>query len=75
MSSLSIFKRERESKGICIDIRTSTLLTSGLNVLRIERCNILEDSEAEVTFNAEEQASEWLVMHAFEILTLKLKVK
>jgi len=51
------------------------LFTSGLNILRIERCNILEDSETEVTFNTEEQASEWLVMHAFEILTLKLKVK
>ncbi|GJJ70118.1 alpha-mannosidase [Entomortierella parvispora] len=78
---LDTVKRAEDSDHIIVRLheayggRAMFKLKSGLNILCIERCNILEDSDAEVAFNAEEQASEWLVMSAFEILTLKLKVK
>lgn len=48
---------------------------SPLNVQSVVRCNILEDDGEPVEFVKSERASGWIVLHAFEILTLKLKVK
>lgn len=54
---------------------TCSILDSHLNVQSIVRCNILEDDGEPVEFDKSARASGWIVLHAFEILTLKLKVK
>lgn len=48
---------------------------STLNVESIRRCNILEDAGDAVEYNKTERSTDWIVLHAFEILTLKLKVQ
>lgn len=54
---------------------TSSIIHSPLNVQSVVRCNILEDDGEPVAFDKSARASGWIVLHAFEILTLKLKVK
>lgn len=48
---------------------------SALNIESITRCNILEDDGDVVAYNKNEHSTDWIVLHAFEILTLKLKVQ
>jgi alpha-mannosidase len=48
---------------------------SPLNIENVVRCNILEDDSDSVEFDKNERSSGWIILHAFEIVTLKLKVK
>ncbi|KAF9964967.1 Glycoside hydrolase, 38 vacuolar alpha mannosidase [Mortierella alpina] len=78
---LDTVKRAEDSDDIIVRLheayggRAMFKLKSELNIQSIRRCNILEDDGAAVEFNKEQRTSGWLVMRAFEILTLKLKVK
>ncbi|KAG0307665.1 hypothetical protein BGZ98_010134 [Dissophora globulifera] len=78
---LDTIKRAEDSDHVVVRMyeayggRALFKLKSALNVTSIHRCNILEDEGAAVEYNKEEHASGWLTMHAFEILTLKIKVK
>ncbi|KAF9200680.1 Glycoside hydrolase, 38 vacuolar alpha mannosidase [Haplosporangium sp. Z 27] len=78
---LDVVKRAEDSDDIILRLheayggRARFKLRSSLNVKSIHRCNILEDDEATLEYNKEEHSSGWLVMHPFEIVTLKIKVK
>ncbi|KAF9960191.1 Glycoside hydrolase, 38 vacuolar alpha mannosidase [Mortierella alpina] len=78
---LDTIKRAEDSDDIIVRLheayggRAMFKLKTELNIQSIRRCNILEDDGAAVEFNKEHRTSGWLVMRAFEILTLKLKVK
>ncbi|KAF9572872.1 Glycoside hydrolase, 38 vacuolar alpha mannosidase [Mortierella alpina] len=77
---LDTVKRAEDSDDIIVRLheafggRAMFKLKSVLDIQSIRRCNILEDDGAVVEFNKELRTSNWLVMRAFEILTLKLKV-
>ncbi|OAQ30725.1 glycoside hydrolase family 38 protein [Linnemannia elongata AG-77] len=78
---LDTIKRAEDSDHIIIRLheafggRAQFKLKSFLNVQSVVRCNILEDDGEPIEFVKSERASGWIVLHAFEILTLKLKVK
>ncbi|KAG0368052.1 Glycoside hydrolase, 38 vacuolar alpha mannosidase [Gamsiella multidivaricata] len=78
---LDTVKRAEDSNHIIVRLheafggRAMFKLKSSLNIQSIHRCNIMEDEGDKVEFNKAERVTRWLVMHAFEILTLKLKVK
>lgn len=78
---LDTVKRAEDSDHIIVRLheafggRAQFKLKSPLNVQSVVRCNILEDDGEPVEFVKSERASGWIVLHAFEILTLKLKVK
>ncbi|KAF9113409.1 Glycoside hydrolase, 38 vacuolar alpha mannosidase [Mortierella sp. AM989] len=78
---LDTIKRAEDSGDIVVRLheayggRARLRLRSSLNIQSIHRCNILEDNEASLEYNRDSHSSEWIVMRAFEILTLKLKVK
>lgn len=48
---------------------------SSLDIQSIHRCNILEEDGDVVEYNKNERLTGWITMRAFEILTLKLKLK
>lgn len=48
---------------------------SSLDIQSIHRCNILEEDGDVVEYNESERLTGWIIMHAFEIVTLKLKLK
>ncbi|KAG0297906.1 Glycoside hydrolase, 38 vacuolar alpha mannosidase [Linnemannia gamsii] len=78
---LDTIKRAEDSDHIIIRLyeafggRAQFKLKSFLNVQSVVRCNILEDDGEYIEFDKSARASGWIVLHAFEILTLKLKVK
>ncbi|KAF9086810.1 Glycoside hydrolase, 38 vacuolar alpha mannosidase [Mortierella sp. GBA35] len=78
---LDTVKRAEDSDHIIIRLheafggRAMFKLKSPLNIQSVQRCNILEDDEGPVEFIKSERASGWITLHAFEIVTLKLKVK
>ncbi|KAG9063638.1 Glycoside hydrolase, 38 vacuolar alpha mannosidase [Linnemannia hyalina] len=78
---LDTIKRAEDSDHVIIRLheafggRAQFKLKCSLNVQSVVRCNILEDDGEPVEFVKSERASGWIVLHAFEILTLKLKVK
>lgn len=50
-------------------------ICSAFNVTSVHRCNILEDTGDTVRYNQQKKSTELLILRAFEILTLKLKLK
>ncbi|KAG0213254.1 Glycoside hydrolase, 38 vacuolar alpha mannosidase [Mortierella sp. GBA30] len=78
---LETVKRAEDSDDIIIRLyeafggRAVFKLKSALSIKSICRCNILEDDGAAVELNKDARTSGLLVLRAFEILTLKLKLK
>ncbi|KFH66388.1 hypothetical protein MVEG_08486 [Podila verticillata NRRL 6337] len=78
---LDTVKRAEDSDDVIIRIyeafggRAVFRLKSTFNVTSVHRCNILEDTGDTVRYNQQEKSTELLTLRAFEILTLKLKLK
>ncbi|KAI1319805.1 Glycoside hydrolase, 38 vacuolar alpha mannosidase [Mortierella claussenii] len=78
---LDTLKRAEDSDDVILRLheayggRAMFRLKSVLNIQNIRQCNILEDEGAAIEYNKDEQTSGWIVLRAFEIMTLKLKVK
>ncbi|KAG0023171.1 Glycoside hydrolase, 38 vacuolar alpha mannosidase [Podila clonocystis] len=74
-------KRAEDSNDVIIRIyeafggRAAFRLKSTFDITSVHRCNILEDTGDAVRFNRQENSTELLVLRAFEILSLKLKLK
>ncbi|KAF9193219.1 Glycoside hydrolase, 38 vacuolar alpha mannosidase [Haplosporangium sp. Z 767] len=78
---LDTIKRAEDSDHVIIRLheafggRAMFKLKSMLDIRSIRRCNILEDDGVAVEFSKEDRQSKWIVLHAFEVLTLKLELK
>ncbi|KAF9302865.1 Glycoside hydrolase, 38 vacuolar alpha mannosidase [Mortierella antarctica] len=78
---MDTIKRAEDSDDVIIRIyeafggRAAFRLRSIFDITSVHRCNILEDIEGAVRYNRQENSTELLVLRAFEILTLKLKLK
>ncbi|KAG0004825.1 Glycoside hydrolase, 38 vacuolar alpha mannosidase [Modicella reniformis] len=78
---LDTIKRAEDSDHIILRVyeafggRARFRLKSALDIQSVHRCNILEDDGVVVEYNMNERSTDWIVLHAFEIMTLKLKLK
>ncbi|KAG0340515.1 Glycoside hydrolase, 38 vacuolar alpha mannosidase [Podila horticola] len=78
---MDTIKRAEDSDDVIIRIyeafggRAAFRLKSAFDITSVYRCNILEDIGDAVQYNLQENSTELLVLRAFEILTLKLKLK
>ncbi|KAF9897474.1 Glycoside hydrolase, 38 vacuolar alpha mannosidase, partial [Lobosporangium transversale] len=78
---LDTIKRAEDSDHVILRLheafggRAMFKLKSVLDIQTIHRCNIMEDEGVPVDYNKNQKTSGWIILHAFEILTLKLKLK
>ncbi|KAF9353142.1 Glycoside hydrolase, 38 vacuolar alpha mannosidase [Mortierella sp. NVP85] len=78
---LDTFKRAEDTDHIVLRVheacggRARFRLKSSLDIQSIRRCNILEEDGDVIEYNKNERLTGWITMRAFEILTLKLKLK
>ncbi|KAF9404150.1 guanine nucleotide-binding protein subunit alpha [Podila epigama] len=78
---LDSVKRAEDSNAVIIRIyeayggRAAFRLKSVFNIASIHRCNILEDDGEVIGYNIQSQSSDLLVLHSFEVMTLKIKLK
>ncbi|KAF9922353.1 Glycoside hydrolase, 38 vacuolar alpha mannosidase, partial [Linnemannia zychae] len=76
---LDTIKRAEDSDHIIVRLheafggRALFKIKSPLDIQSVVRCNILEDDSEPIEFNKDQRTSGWIVLHAFEILSLKMK--
>ncbi|KAG0332262.1 Glycoside hydrolase, 38 vacuolar alpha mannosidase [Podila humilis] len=78
---LDTVKRAEDSDDVIIRIyeafggHATFRLKSSMSIASIHRCNVLEDTGDKVGYDQVAKSSELLTLRAFEIITLKLKLK